>query len=98
VDVNVPHLLQNSKERIRKIDTERKLIEKKEGRVEPELESMKLGEAREFRLGVIHVDINGFKEIIQEGCAVSTRNGLIKIFVVILVALVTSFILAKLIK
>jgi adenylate cyclase len=58
--------LNNSYERIRKTDTERRLVDRKIGRVEPDIENMKLGEAREFELAILHVDINDFKSIVRK--------------------------------
>ena len=59
-------LIQLSKARIRKIAAERRTIEVTVGRVEPEIEKMKLGEAKKFHFAVLHIDINGFKKIIQD--------------------------------
>jgi adenylate cyclase len=63
--LNTTELIQLSNNRIRKIAAERRSIEVTVGRVEPEIENMKLGEAKKFRLAVLHIDINDFKKTIQ---------------------------------
>lgn len=55
--------IQESSERIKKLDSERIEIERKSGRVTPDIDEMRIGEAREFRLAVLHIDINGYKDL-----------------------------------
>jgi hypothetical protein len=58
---NVPQMLNLSKERIRKTDTDRMSADSGKGTGEPNIENMKLGEARKFELAMLHIDINDFK-------------------------------------
>jgi adenylate cyclase len=60
---NIASFLSRSIERIKHIDDERRFVESVEGRVEPNIENMQLGEAKKFRLAVLHIDINDFKKI-----------------------------------
>jgi adenylate cyclase len=55
-------LIELSKTRIKNIDRQRRSIEVSSGHIEPKLENMKLGEAKTFRLAVLHIDINEFKK------------------------------------
>lgn len=57
--------ISESRERITKLDRERRTIDRKQGRVIPNLQSLKLGEAREFRLAVLHIDMVDFKKLTQ---------------------------------
>jgi class 3 adenylate cyclase len=54
-------MLNLSKERIRKTDTDRMSADSGKGTGEPNIENMKLGEARKFELAILHIDINDFK-------------------------------------
>ena len=51
----------DAKTRITKFDTDRLFIDNKQGQAIPKIENMKLGEAKEFDLAVMHVDMNNFK-------------------------------------
>ncbi len=53
----------NSSERIKKLDCQRIQLDRVSGRVEPDIEKMAIGEAREYSLAVLHIDVNGFKEL-----------------------------------
>jgi len=55
--------LDDSLARIKKFDNERKEAGRTEGVVIPKTEGMKLGEAREFELAIMHIDIDNFKGI-----------------------------------
>ena len=55
--------IEQSWERVAKLDKERRSIERKEGRAVPKLEDLSLGEAREFELSILHIDIDDFKEV-----------------------------------
>lgn len=57
--------IEDSSSRIRKIDAERRVVDSKTGRVEPDITTMALGEAREFELAVLHIDVNGFKNLVR---------------------------------
>jgi class 3 adenylate cyclase len=61
----ITKLIESSSARIKEIDNRRRQIESTRGRLEPEIEDMKLGEAKKFKLAVIHIDINGFKKLVQ---------------------------------
>lgn len=54
--------LDDSLNRITKFDNERKDAGRAEGVVIPKPRDLILGEAREFDLAIMHIDINGFKE------------------------------------
>jgi adenylate cyclase len=58
--------IEDSGSRIRNIDATRRVIDIKAGRVEPDIEKMALGEAREFRLAVLHIDVNDFKTLVAD--------------------------------
>jgi adenylate cyclase len=57
--------IQQSKERISKIDKERQKIDTRIGRVEPNIDNVPLGGAIEFDLAVLHIDINSFKRTVR---------------------------------
>ena len=55
--------LDDSLARIKKFDNERKEAGRAEGVVIPKLEDLNLGEAREFDLAIMHIDIDNFKGV-----------------------------------
>lgn len=57
--------LTDASERMRRLDSERVEIERRSGRVTPDIDDMRIGEAREFRLAVLHIDINNYKELVN---------------------------------
>jgi len=59
-------LLEESKERIERIDRDRRVIDKKHGMVTAKLGDIKIGEARELELAVLHVGIDDFKELTRD--------------------------------
>lgn len=56
--------LDDVKNRINQVDKDRLESDVLSGRVEPKIDNMRIGEAREFNLSVLHVDINGFKSLV----------------------------------
>ena len=56
--------VEESTNRIAKLDKERRTIERREGEVVPQPEDLSLGEVREFKLAVLHIDIDNFKQTI----------------------------------
>ena len=49
--------------RIRQLDVGRRFIDVASGRVEPDIDNMALGEAKEFRMVVMHVDMDHFAKV-----------------------------------
>jgi class 3 adenylate cyclase len=50
-------------QRIKKLDNEKIQLDRHSGRVTPDIDKMAIGEAREFRLAVLNIDVNGYKNI-----------------------------------
>ena len=59
-------LLLESKNRIHQFDHDRQFDTIVSGRITPKIEDMGLGEAKEFRLVVMHIDMNNFKELTRD--------------------------------
>lgn len=57
--------LDDVKNRINQVDKDRLESDVLSGRVEPKIDNMRIGEAREFNLSVLHIDINGFKKLVS---------------------------------
>ena len=55
--------ISNAKNRVKQFDQDRQFDSIKSGRVIPQIGDMKLGEAKEFGLAVMHVDMNNFKKL-----------------------------------
>ena len=53
----------DAKNRVRQFDQDRQFNDIASGRTIPQIGDMRLGEAKEFGLAVMHVDMNGFKEL-----------------------------------
>ncbi|QLH04772.1 hypothetical protein C5F49_05175 [Nitrosopumilus oxyclinae] len=51
----------DAKNRIKQFDKDRLFVPNKQGQTIPKIENMRLGEAKEFNLAVMHVDMNNFK-------------------------------------
>ena len=64
-NVPISKLVESSSIRVREIDNRRRQIESTIGHLEPQIQEMKLGEAKKFKLAVLHIDINGFKKLVQ---------------------------------
>jgi len=52
-------------QRVKKEDEARIEIERKSGRVMPDIDKMKIGEAREFTLAVLHIDVDGYTNLMS---------------------------------
>lgn len=57
--------LDDSYQRVRDTDQSRVDIERKTGRVFPDIDQMKIGEAREFDLAVLHIDVDNYTELMS---------------------------------
>ncbi|MDE0526163.1 MAG: adenylate/guanylate cyclase domain-containing protein [Thaumarchaeota archaeon] len=55
--------ISDAKNRVGQFDHDRRFNSIASGRVIPQIDSMKLGEAKEFGLAVMHVDMNNFKKL-----------------------------------
>lgn len=58
--------LDDVKNRINQVDKDRLESDILSGRAEPKIENMRIGEAREFNLAVLHIDINGYKNLVSD--------------------------------
>ena len=57
--------LDDSYQRIKDSDESRAGIEPKAGKVFPDIDQMKIGEAREFNLAVLHIDVVGYTDLMS---------------------------------
>lgn len=55
--------ISNAKNRVSQFDQDRQFNDIASGRTIPQIGDMRLGEAKEFGLAVMHVDMNGFKKL-----------------------------------
>jgi len=57
--------IDDSYQRVKESDESRLEIEQKTGRVFPDIDQMRIGEAREFTLAVLHIDVNGYTKLMS---------------------------------
>ena len=53
-------------QRVKDSDKNRLEIEQRTGRVFPDIDKMRIGEAREFTLSVLHIDVNGYTDLMTK--------------------------------
>lgn len=82
--------IDESRERIVQLDRKRRVVDRKQGRTIPKLENMDIGEAREFTLATLHIDIQGFKEKTRD-LTMTQNSRFLSIFLTEMTRIVTEF-------
>ena len=57
--------INDSYQRVKNSDESRLEIEQRSGRVFPDIDQMRIGEAREFSLSVLHIDVDGYTNLMS---------------------------------